>query len=563
MKSNTKKSSKLNINKYIVKHDNSLLSVLKVINLNQSKACIVLKNKKFLKVVTDGDIRRALIKGFLLTDKIEKVHNRKSKYLTDKDSETKILNSLNSRFFLIPILNSKNEIVDIILDNKNYLENKIKNKKICLIGLGYVGLTMALVLAETGFDVIGYDKNKETIKKLTRKQSPFYEQHINDYLNKNINRNLRVTSRLNKYKADIYIICVGTPIDSKSKKPNIKIIIKAISEISLKIKKGDLIILRSTLPTGFTRNTVIPIMEKFSNLKVGEDFKISFCPERTIEGKALEELSNLPQIIGGYDRESAQLSLSFFNTYAKTVIDVGSLEAAELCKLMDNSYRDLKFAYSNQISLLCEKLKLNAHDLISKVNLGYERNDISYPSPGVGGPCLSKDPYILHNNFIENKIPSTLTLNARKVNEAIPLEIYKRIFGLFKKNKIDKNKIKIFIIGFAFKGDPETSDMRDSTTTSFLEILISKKFKNIYGFDPVINNANLKKLNIKTCKINEGFKNADIVMFMNNHKLYSELDIVSLVKKMKKDSIFYDGWNIFKSEIFDSLNMINFIGVGK
>ena len=129
---------------------------------------------------------------------------------------------------------------------------------------------------------------------------------------------------------------------------------------------------------------------KIFKTKSWYDFKISFCPERTIEGKALEELSELPQIIGGYDKESSDISINFFNTYSKTVIDVGSLEAAELCKLIDNSYRDVKFAYANQIALLCEKLNLNAHDIISKVNLGYNRNDIAFPSPGVGGPCLIK-----------------------------------------------------------------------------------------------------------------------------------------------------------------------------
>jgi len=521
-----------------------------------------LKNNKFLKVVTDGDIRRALIKGFSLSDKIENVHDRVSKFFFNTDPKSKILNSINSRFSLIPILNSKHELIDIIFDKKEKIIS-IKNKKISIIGLGYVGLTLSLVLAENDLDVIGYDNNDDIITKIKNKKSPFFERYINEYLSKNVNKNFRVTSDIDKFIADIYIICVGTPVDTKTKKPKTNTLLKSISNIAFKIKKGDLVILRSTVPTGFTRNKVIPVLQKYSKLKAGKDFKISFCPERTIEGKALEELSELPQIIGGYDKESSDISINFFNTYSKTVIDVGSLEAAELCKLIDNSYRDVKFAYANQIALLCEKLNLNAHDIISKVNLGYDRNDIAFPSPGVGGPCLSKDPYILHNNFVNNKISKSIILNARKLNEDVPLQIYKRIFSLYERKKKNIKSLKIFIIGFAFKGEPETSDIRDSTTINFLDILISNKHKMIFGYDPIVKKENLKKLNIKVCDLNSGFKNADIVMFMNNHKMYSKLNITKLAKSMNDNSILYDGWNIYKSEIFNSIKNIKFIGVGK
>ena len=562
MKKFNKKKNNSRLDKYIVTHNSTLLNVMKTITLNQNKACIVLKNKKFLKVVTDGDIRRSLINGFSLKDKIENVHNRTSKYFLDSDPKSKIINSINSRFSIIPILNSKHALVDIVFAKKDQVTN-IQNKKISIIGLGYVGLTLSLVLAENDLDVIGYDNNVNTVTKLKRKHSPFFERYLSEYLNKNVNKNFRITSDVHKFIADIYIICVGTPIDAKTKKPKINLLLKAVSDIAFKIKKGDLIILRSTVPTGFTRNKVIPLLQKYSNLQAGQDFKIAFCPERTIEGKALEELSELPQIIGGFDRESTDLSINFFNTYSKTVIDVGSLEAAELSKLIDNSYRDVKFAYSNQIALFCEKLNLDAHDIISKVNLGYERNDIAFPSPGVGGPCLSKDPYILHNNFIDNKINESLILNARKFNEDYPLQIYNRIFKFFQSKRKKFKSLKIFIIGFAFKGEPETSDMRNSTTINFLNILKKNKHKIIFGYDPVVKKEDLKKLNIKVCDLNSGFKNADIVMFMNNHKMYSKLNIIKLTKTMNDNSILYDGWNIYKKEIFNSIKNTKFIGVGK
>mgnify|MGYP001210955704 CR=1 FL=1 len=559
-----KNKTKINfIKKYIVNDKASILDALKIITSNQSKACVVIKNNKFFKVVTDGDIRRALIKGFSLDDKIVSVHNRESKYVYEIEIKKNKNYLFNSRFSIMPILNSKNQLVDVITDNKSDLKYNIKKKKVAIIGLGYVGLTLALVLSEKGFDVIGYDISKKTINKIKKGESPFFERYIDEYLNKNLNKNFRVTNNFNALNADIYIICVGTPIDIKTKKPKIDIISRAVQNISKKIKNGDLLILRSTLPTGFTRSNIIPIIEKHSKLKAGSGFLISFSLERTIEGKALDELSDLPQIIGGYDHESTELSMKFFGAYSHTVIDVGSLEGAELCKLIDNSYRDVRFAYANHISLLCEELGLNAHDIISKVNLGYNRNDIAYPSPGVGGPCLSKDPYILQNNLIENNINSSLLLNARKINEIIPLKIYNRVLRLLKIHNKHKKNIKIFIIGFAFKGEPESSDMRDSTTLQFLSILKKNGFKNIYGYDPVIEKKEINSLGIKYCDIDMGFKNSNLVMFMNNHKSYSKINIIKLVNKMSQDSILYDGWNIYKSDIFKSVNNIKFIGIGK
>ena len=140
--------------------------------------------------------------------------------------------------------------------------------------------------------------------------------------------------------ADVYIVTVGTPVSLDTKKPIVDHIKKAIEVIGTKLKKNDLVILRSTVPVGCTRNVVIPLLEDLSGLSVGTDFFISFCPERTAEGRALRELQELPQIVGGYDLNSTQLGMRFFNENTHTVIDVGSLEAAELCKLLDNTYRD-------------------------------------------------------------------------------------------------------------------------------------------------------------------------------------------------------------------------------
>ena len=337
---------------------------------------------------------------------------------------------------------------------------------------------------------------------------------------------------------------------------------KSILDICPYLKSQDLIILRSTVPVGCTRDLVVKLIEQKTKLKFGKDLFISFCPERTAEGQAIDELKRLPQIVGNYCKKSSELTKKIFSEYNSTVIEVENLEAAELAKLIDNSYRDTIFAYSNQLSKLSEKLNLNLVDIIEKVNLGYQRNNIPKPSPGVGGPCLSKDSYILSSNFNELKIGSeNLILLSRKVNESMTYNLFSRIkrkLKLLKKNQ----DCKIFITGFAFKGSPETSDMRSSTTLDLLHLLKKNKFSNIWGHDYKVNSKDLKSLKIRTCSIDQGFKDADAVLIMNNHQNYANLNIYKLLKKINKPSLFLDSWQIFEPLEIESINGVSYLSVG-
>ena len=346
------------------------------------------------------------------------------------------------------------------------------------MGLGYVGLTLAVILAENGFNVTGFDKNKALVNKLKDTIIPFYEDGLENLIHAHVNNSLNPTYCPDEILADIYIITVGTPILPQTKKPDTDYIENAVKVIAKKLKLNDLVILRSTVPVGCTREIVIPILEQISGLKVGTEFFVSYCPERTAEGRALTELRELPQIVGGFDHTSRQLSIRFFNENTHTVIDVGSLESAEMCKLLDNTYRDAMFGYANQMATFAEKLGLNLKELVNKVNIGYDRNRIPLPSPGVGGPCLSKDPYILIDNFAKVGLECEVTSAARKINESAPKKIFDRCHVVLK--SVGKNilKEKIFIVGFAFKGNPVTSDLRD--------------FQLLYGFLTILGNKGLR-----------------------------------------------------------------------
>jgi len=441
----------------------------------------------------------------------------------------------------------------------------IRIKNIAIMGMGYVGLTLSVILAKKGFKTYGVEINKDVVNKLKRGEPHFQEKGLKALLkHQQMIGNLVIQEKLKDEDIDAYIISVGTPLLKGEKKPNTEYIKNVLKDVGKHMKKGALVALRSTVPVGLSREQAIPAIEEASGLKIGKDFSFIFAPERTAEGKALIELESNPQIIGGYDENSVNLGMTIFEKITPTVIVVSSIEGAEMLKIIDNTSRDIRFAYCNEIAMICEKLNLDAYELIKAANIHYPRNDIAIPSPGVGGACLSKDPHILVS-FAEKKgYAPELIKEGRKINEKIPGAIVARLKNKLKDMGKDIESAKIFIVGFAFKGQPETSDLRDSTTIWFLDEL--KKvisMKNIFGFDPVISEEELKGLGINTCKsIEEGCVDADVILFMNNHQSYLNIDPFDICEKMNKEAIFYDAWRMFEKSLFEDLKEVHYMGVG-
>ncbi len=554
---------KKNLKKFSISPNANIKEAMKLINSGQERICFVIdKKNNILKSITDGDLRRAILKGYSLSDKLSKLPSKKISIYKEGESYQQALKKFSNRITVLPIVDSKGKFKGILRRHDILPLQDIKSKKILVLGLGYVGLTLSMILADNGFSVTGYDNDKKVVKSLKNKKPTFYEKGIQGYIDSQIGSNCKIISNLKNINCDIYFITVGTPVNNSSKKPDLYSLKESVKEISKILKKNDLVILRSTVPIGTTRNIVKPIIEKYSKLKVGLDIFLAFCPERTLEGQALEELKKLPQIIGGYCNKSFEIAEKLFSQYAFTVINVESLEAAEFSKLIDNTFRDTMFAYSNELSLLSEKLNLNLPEIIDKVNLGYSRNRIPKPSPGVGGPCLTKDPFILNRSFIKNKINSELIIGARNVNIKVLKNIYKKTLKILQKNGKDIKKCKIFISGFAFKGYPETSDMRSSTTIDFLNMLKKNKVKNIFGHDFKVSKKDISELGIKYCSFESGIKNADATFIMNNSLRYKEFKIFSLVNKMKKPGLFFDCWQIFQPDEIKNIPGINYTSVG-
>ncbi|MBR9678828.1 MAG: nucleotide sugar dehydrogenase [Nanoarchaeota archaeon] len=435
--------------------------------------------------------------------------------------------------------------------------------KVAVFGLGPVGLSFCFAVGNAGFSVFGVDSNDGVINQLVSDNFPNYERDFKSLFDSlTCSGLLRVGNALSKEELfDVFVICVGTPLNKSNGVFNDGHLISVVSDVSKFIKKNSLVVLRSTVPVKTSRNIVIPLLEKNSGLRVGSDFFFVYAPDRTVQGASLSEFSVVPQIIGGFGSDDINYANSFFSTFS-SVLNVSSIESAEMIKLMDNSFRDVVFAYSNELALACEKLGLDAFELINSANKDYSRNNIPFPSPGVGGSCIPKDSHVLAELYSKLGFYDNLVFTGRKVNESVPSRIVSRIkFHLERAGK-SVTDAKFFVVGFSFKGHPETSDLRGSTALLVVDEL-KKYSSNIYGFDPVISKTELSSFGVIGCdSVYEGCENADVVLFLNNHVSYAKLDVSKICFSMRPKSVFFDAWRVFSKENFLNLKDINYLSVG-
>src|SRR5688572_8579478 len=519
-------------------------------------------------VITDGDVRQALVRGQTGQVSVRDVMAHNPVFVRSDVPLTGILDDVRrqldsqGRNSIIkhPILvDEDNRVVGIIDVSKLMLAQAWHWDKVAVVGLGYVGLTLAVSLAETGFHVVGWDTSARVRSDLRRGISHVYERGLEALLSAQIaDRRLTIADSESEIRdCHIYIIAVSTPVHDS--KPNLTYLKSAIEATAPYLQPGDLVILRSTVPVGTCRGLVKTAIESLTSLNVGPDISVAFAPERTVEGRALDELRTLPQIIGGFDQWSLESASRIFNRLTPTVVQMKSLEEAELVKLINNSSRDLSFAFANEIALICETYNQDAFRIIEAANLGYPRNPIALPSPGVGGSCLKKDPY-LFANLCPPGLPDIVTA-ARHVNEIMPTRVTDRMLEALAHMGKSADTCDIFILGFAFKGEPETTDLRDSPTVQLVEQLRGR-VRKIYGYDFVVPSAAIENIGVEWCSVEDGFSQSDAVLVMNNHRNFNKLDIYTLTKSMKAPAIVFDGWRLFNGDEIEKIPGVRYMGLG-
>ena len=535
-------------------------------------AVIVDNKNTVLGVLTDGDIRKALVNGGHLNSPAEEVMSTNpvtilykrntskkqlhAEFVIQMRKHNKSLNSISE----VILVDEKNIFVDV-LSVYDIVDDSLDNKKTAIYGLGFVGLTLSLVMANKGFEVIGFDKNDTVIQNIKNNKPSFYENGLQSLLEiVNKDELIYFTSNHNSLSCDIHLVTVGSPvINGSADLKDIKSVSKMISSV---LKKGDVVIYRSTIPVGTTRNIIIPILE-LSKLTAGIDFHIVFAPERTVEGNAIEELQSLPQIVGGFSPTCTEIGIAIFAKITSSVVDVDDLESAELIKLINNSFRDLVFAFANEVANVSDQFNINAFSLISAANKGYPRNSIPLPSPGVGGYCLTKDPYLFAdtNSFSHSSYKPKLSKISRQINSQGGKYVYNKIDEYCKKVNKDIDTIKILIIGIAFKGSPETSDIRYSSSIDLINLFSNKS--NLYLHDYVVSKDDLLTVGANVVEeIEEGFHNKDAVIFMNNHPMHTKIQLSKLLNSMNDSPLFFDGWNQFVSSEIERVNNSKYSTMG-
>lgn len=529
-------------------------------NLPGGIVLVVDESGKLVGTVTDGDIRRALIKNSSLELRASEIMVTNPITFPEQYTIQQILEQLvvelekrnrkSTRFLSKIILVDSQFCPARILDYHQLWEQRVAtHRHLCVIGLGYVGLTLALVLADEGYLVTGVDTNHVRLASLRKAESYIHEVGLQELLREQINKNFRVADGIPE-GADVFIISVGTPIESDAagnNVPSLNFLQAAVDQIAMRLRPGNLVILRSTVPIGTCRGFVKERLEQKTGLTCGLDFHLSFAPERTAEGKALKELRSLPQIIGGYNSDSLEATAAIFREVTPTLVKVDSLESAEMAKLINNSFRDYIFSYANQITRIAAHFNINIVDVIRAANEGYPRDPVPLPSPGVGGPCLTKDPYI----FAHVADQATLDGSIFRAGRAINIGMHEHIVSslLLQMERLGKSpaKSRVLICGLAFKGNPETGDLRDSTSIEIAK-LIQKQVPEIYGYDAVATADDIRVTGLIPVTLPDGFKNMDAVLFLNNHKSFERLDVFAMVRAMGENPIVYDAWDMFREE---------------
>lgn len=549
-----------------VKPNATIFEVMRAINEAPRKgaqagiALVVDEKEELLGIATDGDIRKGILNGATLQSPIDAVMNNNPIAMPDSLSHPDIIKyiekELRSRgkepamgFNIRQVLLYKDnpkKITDILNFYDIWKASEAKTRHVCIIGMGYVGLTLAAAMAEAGILVTGVDKSEEVIQSLKKSKPPFHEMGLDKALERTINKTFYVQTSMPE-TADVYIICVGTPV-RRDEEPDLTDIKEASKEVGRVLKRGDLVIVRSTVPVGTCRNVVLPELEKESKLNVGT-FYFASMPERTLEGSAMQELRTLPQIVGGINRQSTDIASNVFRQLTPFIVSMDSPEEAEMAKLLNNVYRDATFSIVNEFALACNAWGLSATKVIKRANEGYPRGNMPQPSPGVGGYCLRKDPYLFINSAKKAGFTPKIIPIARETNEKMPYYVCERILKFCSQYGIPTQQMKVFLLGFAFKGHPETSDTRFSTTLDILYYLKKAGITNIYGYDAIVKPEEIAQYGATPATPEEGFEGANAILFLNNHASHKKMDLHKLAEKTEKPVLLFDGWGISNDDI--------------
>ena len=385
-----------------------------------------------------------------------------------------------------------------------------------IIGLGYIGLPTAAVLGATGILVNGYDKNNEVVSAVNSGNSHIVEPGLGELVKTAVGEG-KLKAHNSLQAADVYMICVPTPIIQSTDgiSADLEFVFAAVTEIAKIIKDGDLILLESTCPVGTTSKIANHFYDQ--GIEPGS-FHLAYCPERIIPGQALTELIENDRVVGGINTVSSTIAKSFYQKYVSGSVYTTDSATAELCKLTENSFRDINIAFANELSLICDKNNINPWELIRLANK-HPRVNILKPGTGVGGHCISVDPwFIVSQNPEDAKIIAT----ARHINDEKPQWVTRKIKDELEKKSKSSLDRKVALFGLSFK--PDIDDLRGSPAVTVYESLREA------GIDVIAIEPNVTEIeNIKLVDVETALSEATVLAVLVSHKEFMESDFKDLL----------------------------------
>ncbi len=391
-------------------------------------------------------------------------------------------------------------------------------KSICVLGLGYIGLPTASVMATNGYKVLGVDVHPRVVDTVNKGNIHIREPGLATVVAAAIQSG-NLHASLRPERSEVYIIAVPTPL-SQDHKADMSFVRDATESIALLLKPGDLVILESTSPPGTCRDLLVPILER-GGLRVGRDIYLAHCPERVLPGQILREFIHNDRIIGGFDAASAERAREIYATFVDGQLLLTDMTSAEMAKVLENTYRDVNIALANEVALLCERLGIDFWEVAMLANR-HPRVHVHQAGPGVGGHCISVDPWFLVDVCPED---AQLIQLARERNDGMPAHVVKLIKDLV--GAVDNPKIAV--LGLAFKGNVD--DVRESPSLKVIELLEKEGYR-VAAHDPYAKDAPYEVQGFEEC-----IGGADCIAVLTNHNDYKFLHPRQVGAKMRHKNL--------------------------
>ncbi|GII65139.1 UDP-N-acetyl-D-mannosaminuronic acid dehydrogenase [Sphaerisporangium krabiense] len=441
-----------------------------------------------------------------------------------------------------------------------------REPKVAIVGLGYVGSCFAAILADHGCEVIGVDNDARLVDELTARHCRYHEEGLADLLFSSMAAGrLRVTTDYAALTAaDVVIIAVGTPVRADGSLVDGQLR-GACTEVSRHLRAGQLVVLKSTVPPGTTRELVLPLLER-GGLVQGDDFGLAFTPERFAEGTALRELRKLPIVVGGMDDDSTEAAAAFWRrTFEVEVVPLPSPESAEIVKLADNWWIDLNIALANELAKFCALFEVDVLDVIGAANTvpkGAGKVNILLPSVGVGGSCLVKDPWMVWRSARERGLEILTAPIGREVNAGMPEYTAQLIAEELQRLGKDPAKSTVAVLGLAFKSD--TGDLRATPVEAAVNAL-RKAGAKVRLYDPLVDPVQAEELfDLKpVATLREAVEGADCLALMTLHQQFREIDFAAL--PVSPSCLVLDGRAYYPEAKITSLRELGYVyrGIGR